>query len=69
MEVIQERPTTTGVDVLHALLERIAALEVRVQELEHHSHHEHTIDSDALRQIADIVKTNIAHCLYKKAEE
>lgn len=64
-ETETQRPTLTGVDLLHSLFEKIAALELRIQELERCKHDSHniTIGDEALAQIAQYVKSSIAQSL------
>lgn len=64
-EQIQSKPAPTGVDLLHSLFERIAAQELRIQELERCKHDSHNImiGDEALKQIAQYMKRDIAQTL------
>jgi len=68
---VQSKPAPTGVDLLHSLFEKIALLELRVQELERCKHDSHniTIGDEALKQIAQFVKMSIAQTLVPTAEK
>jgi phage terminase Nu1 subunit (DNA packaging protein) len=59
----KKRSAPTGVDVMHALLQRLADLEARVAELERCKHDGHTIEAPVLADIARIVKNDIASVL------
>lgn len=66
-----ERPVTTGVDLLHSMLARIAGLEARMLEVERCKHDTHniTIGDEALKQIAQYVMVHIAQILAPIAPE
>jgi BMFP domain-containing protein YqiC len=51
-----------------ALIERITALEARIEELERCKHEGHTIGDEALQQITTLVKLSIASALQAPKE-